>query len=258
MVVRDEDPVAGGLGRPSWPALLLVVLAAVAVAAASLSALTLRQLLALRADVEVLKSELCRRREAWHTVQSLEPVSGRRAGPEHAGRAEDAAPRGPPRRRRRRGASETPTPVAQPCLQMLADSNKETFQEVFASQQHTGIPWQEGLSRGSALELNNNRIRVREEGFYFLYSQVFYIDSIFAMGHVVIRRKRNVVGTEPQHVILFRCIQNMSPVYPANTCFTGGIVKLEVDDEVELLIPRATANVSLSGDATFLGALKLA
>ena len=42
------------------------------------------------------------------------------------------------------------------------------------------------------------------------------------MGHVVIRRKRNVVGDEPQYVILFRCIQNMNPVYPYNTCYTGG------------------------------------
>lgn len=42
------------------------------------------------------------------------------------------------------------------------------------------------------------------------------------MGHVVIRRKRNVVGDEPQYVILFRCIQNMNPVHPYNTCYTGG------------------------------------
>lgn len=53
-------------------------------------------------------------------------------------------------------------------------------------------------------------------------AQVYYIDSTFAMGHVVIRRKRTVVGDETPDVILFRCIQNMNPVYPFNTCFTGG------------------------------------
>ena len=42
------------------------------------------------------------------------------------------------------------------------------------------------------------------------------------MGHVVIRRKRNVVGTETPYVSLFRCIQNMNPNYPYNTCYTGG------------------------------------
>lgn len=48
------------------------------------------------------------------------------------------------------------------------------------------------------------------------------MDSTFAMGHVVIRRKRTVVGDESPDVILFRCIQNMNPVYPYNTCYTGG------------------------------------
>lgn len=48
------------------------------------------------------------------------------------------------------------------------------------------------------------------------------MDSTFAMGHVVIRRKRTVVGDENPDVILFRCIQNMNPTYPFNTCYTGG------------------------------------
>lgn len=56
----------------------------------------------------------------------------------------------------------------------------------------------------------------------FYCVQVYYMDSIFAMGHVVIRRKRTVVGDETPEVILFRCIQNMNPVYPFNTCYTGG------------------------------------
>lgn len=37
---------------------------------------------------------------------------------------------------------------------------------------HTGIPWQTGLRRGSALEVDGDSILVREEGFYFVYSQV--------------------------------------------------------------------------------------
>lgn len=48
------------------------------------------------------------------------------------------------------------------------------------------------------------------------------MDSTFAMGHVVIRIKRNVVGDEAPSVTLFRCIQNMNPVHPYNTCYTGG------------------------------------
>lgn len=37
---------------------------------------------------------------------------------------------------------------------------------------HTGIPWQSGLRRGSALEADGDSILVKEEGFYFVYSQV--------------------------------------------------------------------------------------
>uniref|UniRef100_A0A8C9VZD2 TNF superfamily member 13b n=1 Tax=Scleropages formosus TaxID=113540 RepID=A0A8C9VZD2_SCLFO len=86
---------------------------------------------------------------------------------------------------------------------------------------------------------------------------VYYTDKTFAMGHFVIRRKQNVVGDELQEVILFRCIQTMNPIFPYNTCYTAGVVKLEVGDRVELLIPRQSANVSLDGDSTFLGAIKL-
>lgn len=45
---------------------------------------------------------------------------------------------------------------------------------------YTGIPWQAGLRRGSALEADGDRIVVREEGFYFVYSQVgwFFCHSI--------------------------------------------------------------------------------
>ncbi|KAG7264263.1 hypothetical protein CRUP_035699 [Coryphaenoides rupestris] len=234
----------------------------VTIATTSLSFLSLNQLLALRADVEVLKTELLGRRrdeqqDVWHTIQTFEQMStgrGQQGEQGQAGRSDHVTPGN--QRRRRRRASEPP--VTQPCLQMLADSNRGTFQKEFASEQHTSIPWQTGLSRGNALELENNRIVVREDGFYYLYSQVYYRDSTFAMGHVVIRRKRNVVGDEPQHVVLFRCIQNMNPVHSFNTCYTGGVVKLEVNDQVELLIPRPTANVSLDAAATFLGAFKLA
>lgn len=37
-----------------------------------------------------------------------------------------------------------------------------------------------------------------------------------------------------------------------------GVVKLDSGDRLELLIPRTHANISLDGDSTFLGAIKLA
>ncbi|XP_059896555.1 tumor necrosis factor ligand superfamily member 13B isoform X1 [Gadus macrocephalus] len=245
--------------RPAWPMLLLLLLAAVTT---SLSAVALSQLLALRADVDALRSELCRRREEQqegaHTTQTLEQMGSRRGGPEQAGQSEAVAP-GP---RKRRGASGGPTadPVSQPCLQIMADSSKNMFQKEFAEVLHSAIPWQAGLRRGSALELVDNQIVVREEGFYFVYSQaqVYYVDRTFVMGHVVVRRKSTVVGDEPQEVVLFRCIQQMNASNAYNTCFTGGIVRLEVNDLLEVLIPLPVANISLGGANTFLGVMKLA
>lgn len=38
----------------------------------------------------------------------------------------------------------------------------------------------------------------------------------------------------------------------------AGVVKLDSGDRLELLIPRTQANISLDGDSTFLGAIKLA
>ncbi|XP_060944559.1 tumor necrosis factor ligand superfamily member 13B isoform X3 [Limanda limanda] len=241
-----------GEGRLSWPIFLLTL---AAVTSSSLSALSLYQLIALRAEVEGLRAEVGRRREEGQEVNPVgqdyvvspqsENISSTRSGQEtiHQQPAFTLI-------RRKRLANAAETSVTQPCLQLLANNSRKTFRK--------GIPWQAGLRRGSALETDGDSILVREEGFFFVYSQVYYMDSTFAMGHVVIRRKRNVVGDEPQYVILFRCIQTMNPVYPYNTCYTGGIVKLEVGDHLELLIPRSTASVSLDGDATFLGAVKLA
>ncbi|XP_071388701.1 tumor necrosis factor ligand superfamily member 13B [Centroberyx affinis] len=259
-VLAGVEPGTGqkpGEGRLSWLVLLLTL---AAVTSSSLSALSLYQLLALRAEVEGLKSDVCRRREerqeARHEGQTLEQMRIRRSSPDPPDRPESQT--AIPLMRKKRVVSGTERLVSQPCLQMLANSSGKTFNKELDSQEYTGIPWQVGLMRGSALEAEGDSMLVREEGFYFVYSQVYYTDSTFTMGHVVNWRKRNVVGGDPPNVVLFRCIQSMNPDYPFNTCYTGGIVKLEVGDRLELLIPRPTANVVLAGDATFLGAVKLA
>ncbi|KAM3608171.1 uncharacterized protein V6R79_020368 [Siganus canaliculatus] len=257
-VLAGADPGHGpkaGEGRLSWPVFLLTL---AAVTSSSLSALSLYQLVALRAEVDALKSEVCRRREEGQEAKradQAESISNRRSNQEtlHQPSSQQAFTM----MRRRRTVSGREAAVSQPCLQLLADSSRRTFRKELLSEPHTGIPWQSGLRRGSALEADRDKILVREEGFYFVYSQVYYKDSTFAMGHIVIRNKRIVVGDECPYVTLFRCIQNMNPVYPYNTCYTGGIVKLEIGDHLELLIPRSTANVSLDGDSTFLGAVKL-
>lgn len=60
-----------GEGRLSWPVFLLTL---AAVTSSSLSALSLYQLMALRAEVEGLKSEVVRRREESQEVKHASQV----------------------------------------------------------------------------------------------------------------------------------------------------------------------------------------
>uniref|UniRef100_A0A8C7Q740 TNF superfamily member 13b n=1 Tax=Oncorhynchus mykiss TaxID=8022 RepID=A0A8C7Q740_ONCMY len=236
--------------RLSWPVLLLIL---AAVTSSSLSALSLFHLLALRAEVEGLRAGVFHRRE-----ETLQQMSS-----SYRTRSRSSSPHHPESQTRlpfirERSVSTGPENTGKTSNTILWDYLYlfDMLKE-FALEPHTGIPWQEVLRRGSALEAESDSILVREEGYYFVYSQVYYMDTMFAMGHVVTRKKRNVVGDEAQHVTLFRCIQDMNPVYLYNTCYTGGIVKLEVGDMVELLIPHSTANISLDGDSSFLGAYRL-
>ncbi|XP_014858506.1 PREDICTED: tumor necrosis factor ligand superfamily member 13B isoform X1 [Poecilia mexicana] len=243
-------------GRVSWPVFLLTL---AAVTSSSLSALSLYQLVDLRAEVEGLKSDISRMREEGKTV-SHRDQTGNIKGRENTKALQDLpeSQHAFSRIRRKRTISEPEISDSVSCLQLLANNSRKPFKKELSSGPYIGIPWQTGLRRGSSLATVGDCIVVNEPGFYFVYSQVYYMDSTFTMGHVVIRWKSNVVGNEDEDVHLFRCIQSMNPDYSYNTCYTGGIVKLEKEDKLELLIPRSMANISLEGDSTFLGAFKLA
>ncbi|KAH0517352.1 Tumor necrosis factor ligand superfamily member 13B [Microtus ochrogaster] len=122
---------------------------------------------------------------------------------------------------------------------------------------YTFVPWLLSFKRGSALEERENKIVVKQTGYFFIYSQVLYTDTIFAMGHLIQRKKVHVFGDELSLVTLFRCIQNMPRTLPNNSCYSAGIARLEEGDEIQLAIPRENAQISRDGDGTFFGALKL-
>ncbi|KAM9169484.1 tumor necrosis factor ligand superfamily member 13B isoform 2-T2 [Pangshura tecta] len=119
------------------------------------------------------------------------------------------------------------------------------------------VPWLLSFKRGTALEEQGNKILVKEAGYFFIYGQVLYTDTTFAMGHLIQRKKAHVFGDDLSLVTLFRCIQNMPHSYPNNSCYTAGIAKLEEGDELQLTIPRRRAKISLDGDGTFFGAVRL-
>ncbi|XP_016059355.1 PREDICTED: tumor necrosis factor ligand superfamily member 13B [Miniopterus natalensis] len=148
------------------------------------------------------------------------------------------------------GPEET---VIQDCLQLIADSDMPTIRKG----DYTYVPWLLSFKRGRALEERENKILVKETGYFFIYGQVLYTDSTFAMGHLILRKKVHVFGDEMSLVTLFRCIQNMPETLPNNSCYSAGIAKLEEGDELQLAIPRGDAKISQDGDATFFGALKL-
>ncbi|KAI1885345.1 hypothetical protein AGOR_G00219180 [Albula goreensis] len=229
----------------------LLVLALAAILTFSMSVISLHRVKTLKSELSDLRSEIYRRttEDSGKAGQRWEAREG------HGSCLSQEQPKstsGP----EPRPDSDSPKSQQelQPCLQMIADSRRGTTQR----DGNTLLPWQAGLRRGTALQEVENTILITEGGFYFVYSQVFYTDKTYAMGHVVLQRKHNVVGDDAEEVSLFRCIQSMNREFPHNTCYTGGIVRLEAGDRVELLIPRLLANVSLDGDATFFGAVRLA
>ncbi|KAM5278829.1 tumor necrosis factor ligand superfamily member 13B isoform 2-T2 [Hipposideros larvatus] len=135
--------------------------------------------------------------------------------------------------------------------------NKRALQGPEETGAYTFVPWLLSFKRGKALEERENKILVKETGYFFIYSQVLYTDNTFAMGHLIQRKKVHVFGDELSLVTLFRCIQNMPETLPNNSCYSAGIAKLEEGDELQLAIPREDAKISQDGDGTFFGALKL-
>uniref|UniRef100_A0A8C3MVN4 TNF superfamily member 13b n=1 Tax=Geospiza parvula TaxID=87175 RepID=A0A8C3MVN4_GEOPR len=143
--------------------------------------------------------------------------------------------------------------VLQACVQLIADSKSDIQQKDDSSI----VPWLLSFKRGTALEEQGNKIVIKETGYFFIYGQVLYTDTTFAMGHLIQRKKAHVFGDDLSLVTLFRCIQNMPQSYPNNSCYTAGIAKLEEGDELQLTIPRRRAKISLDGDGTFFGAVRL-
>uniref|UniRef100_A0A8B9IEQ3 TNF superfamily member 13b n=1 Tax=Anser cygnoides TaxID=8845 RepID=A0A8B9IEQ3_ANSCY len=122
------------------------------------------------------------------------------------------------RNRGRRSVVHTEETVLQACLQLIADSKSDIQQKDDSSI----VPWLLSFKRGTALEEHGNKIVIKETGYFFIYGQVLYTDTTFAMGHLIQRKKAHVFGDDLSLVTLFRCIQNMPQSYPNNSCYTAG------------------------------------
>ncbi|XP_064874345.1 tumor necrosis factor ligand superfamily member 13B-like isoform X5 [Oncorhynchus nerka] len=117
----------------------------------------------------------------------------------------------------------------------------------------TVIPWIVALHQGEAISSTGDRIIIQQGGFFIVFGQVLFQSPGTIMGHIVRSR-----GTDQRSTELLRCLQEMPQTNCANTCHTGGMVKLEREDELELVIPdRPQAQVSMDADSTFFGIIRL-
>ncbi|XP_029437498.1 tumor necrosis factor ligand superfamily member 13 [Rhinatrema bivittatum] len=124
------------------------------------------------------------------------------------------------------------------------------------SEDLTEVAWETSLCQGNSFDVQGKTINVRDSGLYFIYSQVLFHDITFTMGHMVTRM---VGGDENDVKILFRCVQSMPENKDSayNSCYSGGVYKLQRGDIIKLLIPRSNATIDMTGHATFLGLAKL-
>uniref|UniRef100_A0A8C6GUT0 Tumor necrosis factor (ligand) superfamily, member 13b n=1 Tax=Mus spicilegus TaxID=10103 RepID=A0A8C6GUT0_MUSSI len=250
------DPITPQKEEGAWFGIcrdgrLLAATLLLALLSSSFTAMSLYQLAALQADLMSLRMELQSYRGSATPAAAGAPelTAGVKLLTPAAPRPHNSS-RGHRNRRAFQGPEET---VIQDCLQLIADSDTPTIRKGT----YTFVPWLLSFKRGNALEEKENKIVVRQTGYFFIYSQVLYTDPIFAMGHVIQRKKIHVFGDELSLVTLFRCIQNMPKTLPNNSCYSAGIARLEEGDEIQLAIPRENAQISRNGDDTFFGALKL-
>ncbi|KAG9271942.1 tumor necrosis factor ligand superfamily member 13B-like [Astyanax mexicanus] len=122
----------------------------------------------------------------------------------------------------------------------------------------TVIPWAVALQHGTALAMMNNKIIVKEDGYFMMYSQVLFLNPSTVMGHEITRKTSGVSGRNHRVTSLFRCLQEMPEENAVNTCYTAGIARLHSQDELELVVPdRSEAQIAMDTESTFFGVIQL-
>uniref|UniRef100_A0A3P8XFW1 THD domain-containing protein n=1 Tax=Esox lucius TaxID=8010 RepID=A0A3P8XFW1_ESOLU len=149
----------------------------------------------------------------------------------------------------------------QPFLQLSGHTEKQPF----IRGNVTVIPWTVAVQRGGAVSMSStgDKIIVQRGGFFMLFGQVLFQSPGSIMGHIV--HRRGTAGTPGRGTRrirtltdLLHCVQQMPPANSANTCYTLGIMKLEQQDQLELVIPdRPLARVSMDADSTYFGIIQL-
>ncbi|XP_078117014.1 tumor necrosis factor ligand superfamily member 13B-like isoform X2 [Sander vitreus] len=150
--------------------------------------------------------------------------------------------------KREQGSCRAPTSF----LQLTANTNKQP--DIRGN--IAVIPWTVSAQQGNTISQKENRIVVQEHGYYLVFGQVLFTSPSTVMGHVIRSWGSTRTGTTSTELLC--CLQEMPDETPANTCYTAGIVQLNQNDELELVIPyRPHALISMDADGTFFGVIQL-
>ncbi|KAM6976905.1 tumor necrosis factor ligand superfamily member 13B-like [Aplochiton taeniatus] len=105
------------------------------------------------------------------------------------------------------------------------------------------------------IELKQSYFEDSGDGVKASISKVLFESPGFIMGHIV-RNSHTVTSQAPTE--LLRCLQGTPQSNFSNSCYTAGILQLEQEDELELVIlDRPNPQISMDTDSTFFGIMLL-
>ncbi|XP_035525798.1 tumor necrosis factor ligand superfamily member 13B-like isoform X1 [Morone saxatilis] len=181
--------------------------------------------------------------------------------------------------KREQGSCRAPTSF----LQLTANTNKQP--DIRGN--IAVIPWTVSVQQGNAISQKENRIVVQEDGYYLVFGQVLCHSNssitklilhlicsncsanVLLNSQVLFERPSTVVGyiiqiwgsaNKGTSTELLCCLKDMpdeTPPNTANTCYTSGLVQLQQDDELELVIPYKPEVLITMDVETFFGVIRL-
>ncbi|XP_015283032.1 PREDICTED: tumor necrosis factor ligand superfamily member 13B, partial [Gekko japonicus] len=210
-----SPPPPPGNGLDHRGMLLLISLGFVTLASSCLTAVSLYHVIALKAELALLSSKLnCRVQSRTSFPMSLGTL-------DRIQEPRDLIPRLKVVEAASHQGISSGLHQNSPEIMWSRNRRKRSPSHVGEADDSSIVPWLLSFKRGTALQEQGNKILVRETGYFFIYGQVLYTDELFVMGHLIQRKKANVVGDDLSLVTLFRCIQNMPQANPNNSCYTA-------------------------------------
>ncbi|KAB0801163.1 hypothetical protein PPYR_05517 [Photinus pyralis] len=205
-----------------------------------------------------------RKRRAKSSRQQWEPVG------EDAAFEEPIEPRRKNRHRQKNNIEifdEKPRTVhvrSFPAIQLVGDTSKyvlgqHTNYNGNGHLQHTNPTyvdwtaneWVHTANMDKHFEVNGGTVKVKENGLYFVYAQIFYLDEHDTNGYRVYKNKE----------VFLQCTtmtHSTERIVKGNTCYTGGLVVLSDGDEVNVQ-DLGTGRYSIfEPGKSFFGLIKIA